>query len=129
MNQDYVDTVRVLLAIARKLPLEPAFTSEFVGMTREEVGLAALEQTQDRLMTHLPGTLTASHRDFLLSLVSAEPAWELMPFKHLSQLPALQWKLLNLRKLRSRDAGRFRAQHDELAALFKKLPLPRASTA
>ena len=94
MNQDYVDTVRLLLAIARKLPLEPAFTSEFVGMTREEVGLAALEQTQDRLMTHLPGALTASHRDFLLSLVSAEPAWELMPFKHLSQLPALQWKLL-----------------------------------
>jgi hypothetical protein len=33
------------------------------------------------------------------------------------QLPA--WKLLNLRKLNSRNVGRFIAQHDELAASFK----------
>jgi predicted nucleotidyltransferase component of viral defense system len=113
----------------RKHPLEPAFTSEFAGMTREGVALAALEQTQDRLITHLPSALTASHRDFLLSLVRAEPAWELMPFKHMAQLPALQWKLLNLRKLRSRNAGRFAAQHDELAASLRNLPLPRESPA
>ena len=113
----------------RKQPLEPAFTGEFAGMTREDVALATLEQTQDRLIKHLPGALTASHRDFLLSLVSAEPAWELMPFKHLSQLPALQWKLLNLRRLRSRNSGRFKAQYDELAALFKALPLARENPA
>jgi hypothetical protein len=53
--------------------------------------------------------------------VRAEPAWELMPFKHLQHLPALQWKLLNLRKLKSRDAARFSAQHNELAAKFKGL--------
>jgi len=53
--------------------------------------------------------------------VNAEPAWELMPFNHLQLLPALQWKLLNLRKLKSRDATRFSAQHDELAAKFKSL--------
>jgi predicted nucleotidyltransferase component of viral defense system len=113
----------------RKQPLEPAFTNEFAGMTREGVALAVLEQTQDQLMAHLPGALTASHRDFLLSLVSAEPAWELMPFKHMRHLPALQWKLLNLRKLKSRNASRFAAQHDELAEKFKNLPLPRDSTA
>jgi hypothetical protein len=44
-----------------------------------------------------------------------------MPFSNLQHLPALQWKLLNLRKLKARDAGRFSAQHDELANRFRDL--------
>jgi hypothetical protein len=105
----------------RKLPLEPAFTSEFTGLTNDEVSLTLLEQTQERLMTELPHALTSRHRDFLLSLVSAEPQWELMPFDNLRHLPALQWKLVNLRKLKTRHAARFAAQHDELAARFENL--------
>jgi hypothetical protein len=101
--------------------LEPAFTNEFAGMTRDGVDLDLLEQTQERLIAKLPRALSTSHREFLLSLVRAEPAWELMPFNHLQHLPALQWKLLNLRKLKSRDATRFLAQHDELVAKFKSL--------
>lgn len=105
----------------KKLPLQHAFTNEFIGLTNDDVALALLEQTQERLMRELPRALTPRHRDFLLSLVSAEPQWELMPFDNLQHLPALQWKLLNLRKLKMRDAGRFAAQHDELAARFKNL--------
>ena len=73
------------------------------------------------MIAELPRALTAAHCDFLLSLVRAEPAWELMPFKHLQQLPALQWKLLNLQKLKSRNAARFTAQHDELAIRLETL--------
>ena len=69
----------------------------------------------------MPRSLTAAHRDFLLSLVRAEPAWELLPFHHLQRLPALQWKLLNLRKLKSRNPARFAIQHDELASGFEAL--------
>ena len=104
-----------------KLSLEPAFTNEFTGMPREPITLNALERIQEQLIAELPRALTASHRDFLLSLVRAEPSWELMPFDHLQQLPALQWKLLNLRKLKSRNPARFAAQHDELAARFESL--------
>src|SRR5262249_16738313 len=91
----------------KRLPLEPAFTNEFTGLTNDELSLTQLEQTQDRLIAELPRNLTMSHRDFLLSVVRAEPEWFLLPFANLQRLPALQWKLLNLRKLRSRDAGRF----------------------
>jgi hypothetical protein len=73
MNQEYVDTVRLLLAIA------PAV------------------------------------------FVRAEPEWGLLPFANLQHLPAPQWKLLNLRKLESRDARRFAAQEHELAARLKNL--------
>jgi hypothetical protein len=104
-----------------KLSLEPAFSNEFAGMSRDPVALSTLERIQEQLIAELPRALTPSHRNFLLSLVCAEPAWALLPFKHLQQLPALQWKMLNLRKLKARNPARFAAQHDELAARFEAL--------
>jgi predicted nucleotidyltransferase component of viral defense system len=105
----------------KRIPLEPAFTNEFTGLTNDELSLTLLEQTQERLIEQLPRNLTTAHREFLLSMVRAEPEWSLLPFAHLQHLPALQWKLLNLRKLKSRDAGRFSAQERELVARFKDL--------
>lgn len=105
----------------RKLPLNPTFDNEFVGMTRAPIDLATLTQVQDRLVDELPRALTSAHREFLLSLVRAEPQWDLMPFAHLAQLPALQWKLLNLRNLRSRNRRRFDQQHEALAAKLESL--------
>lgn len=105
----------------KRLPLEPAFTNEFSGLTSGVVALTVLQETQERVISQLPRVLTSRHREFLLSLVRAEPDWSLMPFVHLQHLPALQWKLLNLRNLKSRNARRFAAQHDELAARFGSL--------
>lgn len=104
-----------------KQPLASTFLNEFQGMTRDELPLALLEEAQQDLIDQLPRRLTPDHREFLLSLVRAEPVWELMPFEHLSALPALRWKLLNLKKLRSTNAKRFVAQHSELQARFHDL--------
>lgn len=105
----------------RTLPLEPTFTNEFEGMTLEPIQLSALHETQKRLISELPRTLSASHREFLLSIVRADPDWGLMPFRHLAELPALKWKLLNLEKLRSRNRKRFDDQYQELVAKFESL--------
>lgn len=105
----------------RKLSLEPTFTNEFAGMTREPIQLAELERTQERLIEELPRALTSAHREFLLSLVRVEPQWELMPFKHIAELPAMQWKLLNLKKLRSRNPARFEQQYEALARRLEVL--------
>jgi hypothetical protein len=87
-------------------------------MTRESIELPALESTQAQLLAELPRRLTKTHRDFLLSLAQAEPAWDLMPFQHLKQLPAIQWKLFNLRRLKSRNRARFAEQYAMLAERF-----------
>ena len=105
-------------------PLEPAFSNEFTGMTREAIELGTLVQWQARLLQELPQQLTPSHRDFLLSLVRGDPAWELMPMPHLRELPALQWKLENLTKLQKVSAERFATQHQLLARLFDSAPYP-----
>ncbi len=96
-------------------PLEPTFSREFLGMTREPVALDALTQTQVRLVNELPRQLLPRHRQFLLSLVQCAPEWRLMPLAHLQELPAIKWKLMNLEKLKKANPKRFTAQYDELA--------------
>lgn len=96
-------------------PLKPTFANEFAGMTRDAVELDRLVQVQARLLRELPQQLTPAHRDFLLSLVQCEPAWDLMPIPHLRELPALKWKLMNLVQLKKSSASRFAAQHQQLA--------------
>ena len=100
-------------------PLEPAFTNEFAGMTRDPVEMDTLMQIQARLIKELPQQLTSAHRDFLLSLVQGEPGWDLMPMQHLRELPAIKWKLTNLAKLKKSSAKRFAAQHQMLAERFE----------
>lgn len=97
-----------------KKPLEAVFAAEFEGMTMVPVTLDELQATRQRMLTELPGVLLQRHRDFLLSMVRAEPDWSLLPYGHLAQLPALQWKLQNLMRLK-KNATKFRLQHDELA--------------
>ena len=96
-------------------PLQVVFENEFVGMTSAPIGLDDLIATRRRLMHELPRALQPRHRQFLLSIVRAEPEWDLLPHAHIAQLPALQWKLRNLVQLR-KNATKFRQQQDELAA-------------
>jgi len=100
-------------------PLEAVFESEFVGMTSAHVDLGELIATRQRLMHELPRALQPRHRQFLLSVVRADPEWQLLRHTHIAQLPALQWKLHNLAKLK-KNADKFRLQHDELAARLER---------
>jgi hypothetical protein len=102
-------------------PLEAAFTNEFAGMTREMIELDTLVQWQARLLQELPQQLTPSHRDFLLSMVRGDPVWELMPMPHLRELPAVQWKLMNLSQLKKNNVTSFAAQHQLLAQRLESL--------
>ena len=86
----------------------------FAGMTTEPVKLSDLLGTRGRMITDLRTGLDSDDREFLLSVARAEPDWRKTPYAHASELPALQWKLLNLRKLRDSHTKRFAAQYDEL---------------
>jgi hypothetical protein len=62
--------------------------------------------------------LTADERRFLLSLVAAEPEWNLLGVPHVQQLPGVRWKLQNLERLRKADARKFGDQSNALARLL-----------
>jgi hypothetical protein len=97
---------------------ETIYENHFKGMTGEEVTLGTLLRVRADLKRDLPKALTHRHKEFLLSLVKAEPAWELMPFSHLKDLPALKWKLANLEKLKSAKRPVFDQQYSLLAERF-----------
>jgi predicted nucleotidyltransferase component of viral defense system len=103
---------------SRDLDMGPAFENEFVGMERVAVSLADLQATRDRLRRELLAALTEAQKRFLLSLVAAAPNWALLPFPHLAELPAVQWKLQNLARLKKSNPTKFKAQTEELEKRF-----------
>ncbi len=99
---------------SRDQDMRPAFENEFSGMTQEPVSLSELEQVRTLLRRELPAVLTANHRAFLLGLVAGEPDWSFMTCGHLSNLPAIRWKLHNLAKLQKSNPRKFDQQTREL---------------
>ncbi len=98
----------------RTKEIGPLYRSDFVGMTKDDVSLDELKAIQTELPTRLQRALGPQHRDFLLSLVRLEPRWDLLPFPHLGELPAIRWKLAHLERLRAASMRRFEEQHRAL---------------
>lgn len=101
---------------SRPLDIAAAFRNEFAGMTRQPVALDELLAVRERLHAELPEALSPEHRRFLSSLVEAEPEWDAAPCLHLSEMPAIRWKLENLNKLKRSNPKKFREQSDGLKA-------------
>ena len=101
---------------SRDADISSAYENEFTGMTRNPITLAELQQVRQKLKMELPAALKSNHRQFLLGLVAGEPDWQLMKCSHLSQLPAIRWKLQNLAKLKKSNPGKFTKQAGELRA-------------
>jgi hypothetical protein len=105
---------------SRDNDLTPAFENEFDGMARDAITLADLQVARDRLRRDLRAGLTEAHRRFLLGLVTAEPSWDLMSCRHLTELPAVQWKLRNLARLKETNPAKFELQKEELLRGFSR---------
>jgi predicted nucleotidyltransferase component of viral defense system len=80
-------------------PLQPAFDQLFRGMSLQTVTVELLEQTRSAMIEVIRHQLTDYHKDFLLSFKSGEPDWRLLKHDHAQELPAVRWKLQNVRRL------------------------------
>ena len=106
---------------SRDVDMSLPFENEFAGMARNPVTLAELQRIRRKLKSELPAALTPNQHRFLLGLVSGDPDWKLMKCRHLSQLPAIKWKLQNIAKLKLSNPGKFGQQAEELRAGLAKL--------
>ena len=52
-----------------------------------------------QLIRTIHESLLSNERDFLISLKSGDPQWDLMPISHLCELPSIRWKVLNIQKM------------------------------
>lgn len=77
------------------------FDREFLGMSFMEASYEDLERTREKLIKTIQNGLTEDEKEFLLSFKSGNPKWDLLGFEHLQNLPGLQWKLRNIKKMES----------------------------
>ena len=94
-----------------------AYESEFKDMTDEPVEYEALVDARERLIARIKTDLTTSEKQFLLSLKEGKPDWKLLGLDGAERLPAVQWKLRNIRKMAPAK------QKEQLANLRQKLGL------
>ncbi len=95
----------VLFADAKNI--ESEFAASFVGMTVKPVELHTLNAVRARFFKELPQRLTERQRRFLVGLAKAEPDFSLLACPHAAELPALRWKLANLKTFQKRRSADF----------------------
>lgn len=97
---------------------EAAFTAEFAGMTLEPFDYEAHCATFERLRAAIFEALTPNDCAFLVSFEGGDPDWSLFPLPDAQHLPGVQWKLLNVRRLRTANSDK---HADGVAALTRAL--------
>jgi predicted nucleotidyltransferase component of viral defense system len=97
--------------------IEEAFVKEFEGMTVASVDLDDLISARAHLTADLLEKLDDNAMRFLLALHDGDPDFEAIGLPQAAQLPAVQWKLLNLRKLKQQNPEKHAQQRTEIESL------------
>lgn len=103
------------LIIPNRLDQKKVMGSQFVGMTNESFGYFEYETTREKLISALHEVLTEEDKKFLVSFNNLKPDWSIYDFE---RFPSVQWKLLNLRKLKESDPEKHQQQLDALKAVL-----------
>jgi predicted nucleotidyltransferase component of viral defense system len=93
-----------------------AFDAQFEGMAFLPFTYDDYETTRQRLVTELGATLTADDKALILSFKAGEPNWKLSGLAELEQMPAVQFKLANIRKLKAANPTKHTAAFETLRA-------------
>ncbi len=75
------------------------YESEFAGLTVEETAYEDLIAAREALIETLKNDLTGDEKTFLVSLKAGQPNWSVMGIEGIEKLPAIRWKLMNIRKI------------------------------
>jgi hypothetical protein len=100
------------LLCPHRLDLSAQYDEEFVGMTVEEVSLDTLVEARERLIGDIHKRASEDGaRRFLTVFHALQPDWSAIGLgEEIGALPAVQWKLLNLRRLKDENETKFAAQ-------------------
>ena len=84
-----------------------ALENQFQGMTETPFGYEDYLESRTALLSLVNGGLTITDKEFLLSFEQGEPDWNKCCAGDLSQYPSVQWKLLNIGKLKESTPVKF----------------------
>jgi len=78
------------------------YESEFSKMTVSGITVHDLVAARAQLIQQLKSSITSDEKEFLLSFKQRSPDWDLLGLECVENLPAVRWKLFNLKRM-SRD--------------------------
>lgn len=97
-----------------------AFEKQFKGMSDITFTYEDFERIRKQLIEKINSILTETDRTFLLGFKRGNPDWNLFPVTGLKDMPAVQWKLLNLQNLIKSNHGKHKELLSKLESLFSK---------
>lgn len=80
--------------------IRSVYEAEFAGMTEHVTSYEELVAAREALIATLHAQLTEREKSFLLSVKLGGPEWLLLDVAGIDKLPAIQWKLKNIQKMR-----------------------------
>ena len=100
---------------------EEALEHQFKGMTDIPFTYKDYESSRNDIIRKVNACLTDEDKDFIISFEEGSPQWELCCAGDLSKYPSVQWKLLNIEKLKKQNQKKFQEGIDKLKTFFEKM--------
>jgi len=82
---------------------KPAFERQFSGMSAIAFNYDDYEHTRQQLIEIINKSLTQEDKELIISFEKGNPDWDLFPYEVIKKLPAVQWKLINIQKLKKEN--------------------------
>ncbi len=95
-----------------------AMAKQFNGMTDIAFTYEEFEQTRRQLIQDVNAMLTEEDKRFLVSFEQGEPIWDGYEFAYFKDYPSVQWKLMNLEKLRKQNPEKMKAEVEKLQRCY-----------
>ena len=83
------------------------YENEFAGMAVDEIAYEDLIAAREALIETVKNALTDDEKTFLISLKEGHPKWTLMGIEGIEKLPAVQWKLKNIRHMSEKKRAEY----------------------
>jgi hypothetical protein len=83
-----------------------AFESQFAGMSTIEFSYNDYENTRHQLLEFINQSFTEDDKKLIYSFENGNPDWGLFPYEIIKDLPAVQWKMLNIKKLMKENSSK-----------------------
>jgi len=98
------------------LDQQSVLENHFTGMSSEVFTYQEFEDSRARLLETIGDRLTREDRAFLLSVKKLQPKWNLHDFE---RFPAVQWKLLNLQRLKDANPDKYFEHYEALQRILE----------
>lgn len=97
---------------------QEALENQFRGMTDIPFTYENYENAREQLITFVNSMLSEEDRAFLVSFEEGDPQWEESDYSDFRDFPPVQWKLLNVNKLKTQNPAKHRQKVERLKRFF-----------